>query len=74
MKEIVTTRDCWPTQTEFQMNSPCQKLAIEKRGSDKLFSAFFESFFRRPSSLESTDQSSAIRDDSEFAVFAGRWR
>jgi hypothetical protein len=41
MKEIVTARDCWPTQTEFQMNSPRQKLAIEKRGSDKLFFTFF---------------------------------
>jgi hypothetical protein len=40
MKEIVTARECW-TKTEFQMNSPRQKLAIEKRGSDKLFSAFF---------------------------------
>ena len=28
-------------QTEFQMNSPRQKLAIEKRGSDKLFFTFF---------------------------------
>src|SRR6266513_4847648 len=36
MKEIATARDCWPTQTEFQMNSPRRKLAIEKRESDKL--------------------------------------
>ena len=27
-------------QTEFQMNLPRQKLAIEKRGSDKLFFGF----------------------------------
>jgi hypothetical protein len=40
MKEIVTARGC-PTQIEFQMNSPRQKLAIKKRGSDELFSAFF---------------------------------
>ena len=74
MKEIVTARECWTIQTEFQMNSPRQKLAIEKRGSDKLFFTFFENFFRRPSSSESTDQSSAIRDYSEFAVFADQWR
>src|SRR6266550_9415787 len=74
MKEIVTARDCWPTQTEFQMSSPRQKLAIEKQGSDNLFFSFFESFFRRPFSSESTDQSSAIRDYSEFAVFADQWR
>jgi hypothetical protein len=41
MKEIVTARGCYPTQIEFQMNSPRQKLAIKKRGSDELFSAFF---------------------------------
>jgi hypothetical protein len=74
MKEIVTARDCWPTQTEFQMNSPRQKLAIEKRGSDNLFFSFFESFFWRPFSSESRDQSSAIRNYSEFAVFADQWR
>jgi hypothetical protein len=44
MKEIVTARDCWPTQTEFPMNSPRQKLAIEKRGSDNLFSSFLKVF------------------------------
>jgi len=43
MKEIVTARDCWPTQTEFQMNSPRQKLAIEQQGLTTFFS-FFESF------------------------------
>src|SRR5438552_1944815 len=36
MKEIVTARDCWPTQTEFQMNSPRRKLAIEKRESNRV--------------------------------------
>src|SRR5712691_858835 len=35
-ERIVTARDCWPTQTELQMNSPHRKLAIEKRESDKL--------------------------------------
>jgi len=44
MKEIVTARGCCPTQIEFQINSPRQKLAIKKRGSAKLSSAFFESF------------------------------
>ena len=71
MKEIVTTRDCWPTQTEFQMNSPPQKLAIEKRGSDKLF---LKAFFGRPSGLQSTDQSSAIRDYGQVPVFTDEWR
>jgi hypothetical protein len=74
MPEFVTARECWTTQTEFQMNSPRQKLAIEKRGADKLFFTFFESFFKRPFSSESTDQSSAIRDYSEFAVFTDEWR
>ena len=37
-------------QTEFQMNLPRQKLAIEKRGSDKLFSAFLK-FFKAPFQL-----------------------
>src|SRR5438093_1333121 len=52
------------------MNSPRRKLAIEKRESDKLSLKVF----RRPFSSESTDQSSAIRDYSEFAVFADQWR
>ena len=71
MKEIVRARDCWPTQTEFQMNSPRRKLAIEKRESDKLS---LKVFLGAPFSSESTDQSSAIRDYSEFPVFTDEWR
>jgi hypothetical protein len=43
-EEIVTARDCWRTQTEFQMNSSRQELAIEKRGCGKLFLAFLKVF------------------------------
>jgi len=41
-EKIVAARDCWRTQTEFQMNSSRQELAIEKRGRDKLFLAPFQ--------------------------------
>jgi hypothetical protein len=61
-------------QTEFQMNSPRQENGDgEAKGPPSFFLAFGK-FFRCPFSSESTRQSSAIRDYSEFPVFTDEWR
>ena len=51
-----------------------QKLAIERRGSDKQFLWFYVSLCYAPFQLAIDRSGSAIRDYGELAVLARQWR